>query len=70
MIRSPASTRPLLLTSVGLVALLTSASVATVEVGVDVEEALELTVVPAGLRPVAVAVLLTVPASTSACVIV
>ena len=33
-------------------------------------DALEVTVVPAGLRPVTVAVLVTAPAFTSACVIV
>ncbi|GAB2588451.1 hypothetical protein GCM10009593_29300 [Microlunatus antarcticus] len=45
-------------------------SVEVVAVGVEVAETLDVIRVPAGLRPVAVAVLLTAPASTSACVIV
>ena len=62
--------RPLVLTSVGVPAVLVSVAVAVVEVGVEVDEVFETTVVPAGFFPVAVAVLLTVPASTSAWVIV
>ncbi|GAB2588496.1 hypothetical protein GCM10009593_29380 [Microlunatus antarcticus] len=54
----------------GVPAVLVRASVAVVAVGVDVVEALDVTAVPAGLRPVAVAVLATAPASTSAWVIV
>src|SRR5205823_6551639 len=48
-IRSPASTRPLTLTSTGEPAVLTSTSVAVVAVGVEVDDAFEVTVVPAGL---------------------
>ncbi|GAB2588475.1 hypothetical protein GCM10009593_29340 [Microlunatus antarcticus] len=64
------STRPLPFTSVGVPAVLVRLSVATVEVGVDVEDALEVTAALPGVRPVAVAVLATAPASTSPCVIV
>ncbi|GAB2588485.1 hypothetical protein GCM10009593_29360 [Microlunatus antarcticus] len=67
--RSPASVRPLPLTSVGAEAVLVSARLSTCEVGVVVDEALEVTVAPAGLRPVTVAVLLTAPPFTSVCVI-
>ena len=67
---SPASTRPLPLTSTGVPAVLVSERVATLEVGVAVEELFEVTVPPAGLRPVAVAVLVTAPEFTSAWVIV
>ena len=59
-----------MLTSTGVPAVLVSASVAVVEVGVAVDDGFEVTVAPAGLRPVTVAVLATVPASTSAWVIV
>ena len=43
---------------------------AVVAVDVEVDDAFDVTVVPAGLRAVSVAVLLTAPASTSAWVIV
>ena len=43
---------------------------AVAAVDVEVEDGFDVTVVPAGLRPVIVAVLFTAPASTSACVIV
>ena len=50
-------------------AVLARVNVATVDVGVEVLDAFEVTVAPAGLRPVTVAVLVTAPASTSAWVI-
>ncbi len=62
---SPRSTRPLVLTSVGVAAVLVRFRVAVVEVAVLVEEPLEVIVVPAGFLPEAVAVLLTLPVSTS-----
>ncbi|GAB2588413.1 hypothetical protein GCM10009593_29230 [Microlunatus antarcticus] len=64
--RSPASVRPFAFTSVGVPADFVRVRVAAVDVGVAVEEAFEVTVAPAGLRPVTRAVLATVPASTSA----
>ena len=67
---SPASTRPLVLVSIGVAAVLVRERVATLEVGVAVEELVEVTVPPAGLRLVAVAVLVTAPEFTSAWVIV
>ena len=66
---SPASTRPLVLTSVGVPAVLVRLRVATLDVGVAVQELGEVTAPPAGLRLVAVAVLLTLPEFTSAWVI-
>ena len=62
--------RPLPLVSVGALADLVRFSVAVVAVDVEVDDGFEVTVVPAGLRAVSVAVLLTAPASTSAWVIV
>ena len=56
--------------SVGVSADLVSDSVAAADSCVAVEDWFESTVVPAGLRLEAVAVLFTAPASTSACVIV
>ena len=70
MIRSPASTRPLLFTSTGLLAVLVSASADWVDVVTVALELAEVTVAPAGFFAVAVAVLSTRPASTSAWVIV
>ena len=67
---SPASSRPLRLASAGVPAVLARASVATVEVGVEVDEPSEVTVVSARPFAVATAVLRTLPASTSAWVIV
>ncbi|GAB2588511.1 hypothetical protein GCM10009593_29410 [Microlunatus antarcticus] len=67
--RSPASTRPFVLTSVGVPAVLTRASVVTVDVGVDVLAGLEVRRTLFGSRPLTVAVLATAPASTSAWVI-
>ncbi|GAB2588502.1 hypothetical protein GCM10009593_29390 [Microlunatus antarcticus] len=55
--------------STGAPAVLVRVSVDVLVVGVDVEAAFEVTVVPAVVRPVAVAVFVTAPASTSACVI-
>ncbi|GAB2588435.1 hypothetical protein GCM10009593_29270 [Microlunatus antarcticus] len=49
---------------------LVNCRVAVAFVGVVVDEAFEVTVVPAGVRPVTRAVLATAPASTSVCVIV
>ncbi|GAB2588523.1 hypothetical protein GCM10009593_29430 [Microlunatus antarcticus] len=68
--RSPVSVRPFPLASTGAPAVLVRVSVVTVLVGVAVAAAFDVTAVPAGLRPVAVAVLFTAPASTSAWVIV
>ncbi|GAB2588506.1 hypothetical protein GCM10009593_29400 [Microlunatus antarcticus] len=68
--RSPASTRPLVLTSVGVPAVLVRLSVATADAWTAVDDAFEVTVVPPGVRAVTVAVLLTAPASTSPWVIV
>ena len=68
---SPASTRPLPLTSTGGAGLLVEAiSVAVRVVGVVVVSVAEVTAGPVGGVPVAVAVLLTEPAFTSAWVIV
>ncbi len=67
---SPRSTRPLPLTSTGVAAVLVRLSVAVVEVGVAVEELLEVIVAPAGFLPAAAAVLLMAPLSTSAWLIV
>ena len=50
-------------------AVLVRVSVASVDVAVEVLEAFDVTVAPAGFRPVTVAVLFTAPAFTSACVI-
>ena len=66
VIRSPASTRPLLFTSTGLPALLVSARADWVAVVTVALELAEVTVAPAGFFVVAVAVLFTRPASTSA----
>ncbi len=66
---SPASTRPLPLTSTGGAACLSRLSVARVEVGVEVESGADVTAAPVGGDPVAVAVLLTEPLFTSAWVI-
>ncbi|GAB2588429.1 hypothetical protein GCM10009593_29260 [Microlunatus antarcticus] len=68
--RSPASTRPLLLTSTGLLAVLVRLSAAAVLVAVVVESVLEVTRVPSGRAALALAVLVTAPASTWAWVIV
>ncbi len=62
---SPASVRPLPLTSVGVPAVLVRARVAVRVVGVAVAEVLEVMVAPAGFLPAAVAVLVTAPVSTS-----
>ena len=59
-----------MLPSTGADAVFARLSVAALDVAVAVLDAFEVTVGPAGLRPVTVAVLLTEPASTSACVIV
>ena len=67
---SPASTRPLPFTSAGVPAVLSRVIVASVDVGVDVLDGIEVTVPPPGFVPFAVAVLSTEPASTSAWVIV
>ena len=67
---SPASTRPLPSTSTGVPARLSRLRVATVLVGVLVVSVTGATAVPSGSVAVAVAVLSTVPASTSAWVIV
>ena len=66
VIRSPASTRPLLFTSTGLLARLVSTRADWVAVVTVALELAEVTVAPAGFFVVAVAVLLTRPASTSA----
>ena len=66
MIRSPASVRPLRLTSTGFVALLVSCSADCVLVVTVTLERFEVTAAPPGVRAVAVAVLVTDPASTSA----
>ncbi|GAB2588469.1 hypothetical protein GCM10009593_29330 [Microlunatus antarcticus] len=58
------------MTSVGVPAVLTSPRLETADTWTAVEAAFEVTVAPAGLRPVTVAVLLTAPESTSAWVIV
>ncbi|GAB2588517.1 hypothetical protein GCM10009593_29420 [Microlunatus antarcticus] len=67
---SPASTRPLVLTSTGVPAVLVSAMVATRSACVAVESVFDVTSALAGERPLTVAVLVTEPASTSAWVIV
>src|SRR5437762_1947146 len=69
MILSPRSVLLSAFTSVTAADLVRS-SVEVWTTGVVVEDDVEVTVVPDGLRPVAVAVLLTKPASTSVCVIV
>ena len=66
---SPASTRPLPFASTAWPACLSSVRVATVLVGVLVVSVAGRTGVPSGPVAVAVAVLSTVPASTSAWVI-
>ena len=66
---SPASTRPEPSASTGVPACLSSVRVATVLVGVLVVSVVGGTEVPSGPVAVAVAVLSTVPASTSAWVI-
>ncbi len=66
---SPASTRPLVSTSTGVAACLSSVSDVTVDVGVLVESGAEVATGPVGGVPEAVAVLATEPASTSTCVI-
>ncbi|GAB2588462.1 hypothetical protein GCM10009593_29320 [Microlunatus antarcticus] len=58
-----------MLTSVGAPAVLVRVSVAVADVGVVVEETFDVTATFVGLRPAAVAVLTTAPASTSAWVI-
>ena len=67
---SPASTRPLVLVSVGVPAVLVRLRVAAVEVAVDVLDVFEVTAVPPGFRLVALAEFWTLPASTSAWLIV
>ena len=67
---SPASTRPLLPVSTGVSALLARVSAAAAETGVEVVEAADPTGAPAGVRPLAVALFTTAPASTSAWVMV
>ena len=69
MTLSPRLVLPSPLTSV-TAADLVSSSELVCTTGVEVDELLEVTVAPAGLLLVAVAVLLTTPASTSAWVIV
>ena len=57
------------MTSTGVPAVLARVTDETVDVGVVVDDAFEVTVAFVGLLPVAVAVLFTAPASTSAWVI-
>ncbi|GAB2588446.1 hypothetical protein GCM10009593_29290 [Microlunatus antarcticus] len=66
---SPASTRPLPFASTGVPAILSSDSWRSELVGVDVDDAFDVTVTPPGAVPVAVAVLLTTRASESTWVI-
>ncbi|GAB2588424.1 hypothetical protein GCM10009593_29250 [Microlunatus antarcticus] len=65
---SPASTRPSVFASTGAAAILSSDSWRSELVGVDVDDAFDVTVTPPGAVPVAVAVLVTTRASESACV--
>ena len=65
---SPASVRPSPSTSTGAPAVFTRVSVAVGSVVVRVPEAGEATSAPDGSVPAATALLLTLPASTSACV--
>ena len=67
---SPASARPLPLTSTGAAAVLVSVTLGVVARGVLVLDGPEVSVAPVGSRAVARAVLATEPASTSAWVIV
>ncbi len=67
---SPASTRPLSLTSTGVAACLSTVRVATRVVVVVVVSGADVTAAPVGGVPLAVAVLATEPESTSAWAIV